>query len=116
MSGRDEDGQGTSTGKGTPSGEFVDWWVYILRCADGSLYTGITNRLEARLQAHAEGRGAKYTRSRLPIELVFKESRPDRSAALRREAEIKTYSRADKKALIAAIASGDTQHSEDRRP
>lgn len=93
----------------------ADWSVYILRCADGSLYTGITNRLLARLHAHAEGRGAKYTRSRLPVELVWEETRPDRSAALRREAEIKTYTRAQKMALIAAVAKADAPHNEDEK-
>lgn len=131
MSGRNAGAGGTADGSSTNSpgpaspasdGSASDdaasdhadpWSVYILRCADGSLYTGITNRLEARLTAHNEGRGAKYTRSRLPIELVFEEARPDRSAALRREAEIKTYSRAEKKALIATAASEGSRHTED---
>lgn len=93
--------------------ESSTWFVYILRCADGSLYTGISNRLDERLRAHAEGRGAKYTRSRLPIELIFRETRPDRSAALRREAEIKTYTRAEKMALIASTTAGGALYRED---
>ena len=71
--------------------------VYILRCGDGSLYTGITNDLAA----HSSGRGAKYTRSRLPVALVWQEAQPDKSAALRRERQIKALSRAEKLRLIA---------------
>ena len=73
--------------------------VYLLRCGDGSLYTGCTNDLPRRLEAHQSGRGAKYTRSRLPVELVYREWQPDRPAALRREAQIKRMSRAQKLAL-----------------
>ena len=75
--------------------------VYILRCGDGSLYTGITNDLSRRLAAHSSGRGAKYTRSRLPVALVWQEAQPDKSAALRREIQIKRLSRRDKLALCA---------------
>ena len=75
-------------------------WVYILRCGDGSLYTGWTNDLEKRVSAHAAGRGAKYTRSRLPVELVYREAVPDRGGAMRREAQIKRFTRAEKLALI----------------
>lgn len=71
-------------------------WVYLLRCADGSLYCGWTNDLERRLRAHNEGRGAKYTRSRRPVALVWLERCGDRSAALRREREIKRMSREEK--------------------
>ena len=79
----------------------MGYLVYILRCGDGTLYTGCTNDLPRRLQAHQSGRGAKYTRSRLPVELVYQEAVPDRSAALRREAAIKRMSRTQKLALIA---------------
>lgn len=72
------------------------WCVYILLCDDGSLYTGSTNDISRRLAAHLSGRGAKYTRSRKPLELAYCEELPDRSAALRREAEIKKLSRPDK--------------------
>ena len=75
--------------------------VYILRCGDGSLYTGITNDLSRRPAAHSSGRGAKYTRSRLPVALVWQEAQPDKSAALRRERQIKALSRAEKLQLIA---------------
>lgn len=74
--------------------------VYIVQCTDGTLYTGWTDNLEKRLAAHNAGRGAKYTRSRRPVRLVHWEELPDRSAALRREAQIKRMSRAQKLALI----------------
>ena len=79
----------------------MGYWVYLLRCGDGSLYTGCTNDLARRLRAHQSGRGAKYTRSRLPVELVYREEAEDRSAALRREAAIKRLTRAEKLALAA---------------
>lgn len=78
----------------------MTYWVYILRCADGTLYTGCTNDLSRRLAAHNAGKGAKYTRSRRPVELVYREEVPDKSAALRREAAIKGLSRSEKLALI----------------
>lgn len=74
--------------------------VYILRCGDGTLYTGCTNDLARRLAAHGAGRGAKYTRARLPVALVYQEPAADRSQALRREAAIKALPRAQKLALI----------------
>lgn len=73
--------------------------VYLLRCRDGSLYTGITNDLARRLESHQRGTGSAYTRSRLPIALVYQEELPDRGAALRREAAIRRLSRAEKLAL-----------------
>ena len=84
----------------------MGYLVYILRCGDGTLYTGCTNDLDRRLRAHQAGRGAKYTRSRLPVELVYREAVPDRSAALRREAAIKRMDRRAKLALIAAGPPG----------
>ncbi|MCF6221349.1 MAG: GIY-YIG nuclease family protein [Robiginitomaculum sp.] len=77
------------------------WVVYIVRCADGTLYTGITNGLDKRLQAHNAGLGAKYTKSRGPIELVYSEMAADRSAASKREYAVKKLSRAQKLDLIA---------------
>jgi putative endonuclease len=77
------------------------WIVYVLRCRDGSLYTGITTDLRRRLAAHRAGRGARYTRARLPVRLVYRETRATRSAALRREASIKRLPRAAKLALVA---------------
>ena len=79
-------------------------WVYILRCADESLYTGWTNDLERRLAAHQAGRGARYTRSRLPVELVYSESWPAKEQAMSREWQIKKLSRSEKLQLIAAEA------------
>lgn len=79
--------------------------VYMLECADGSLYTGWTNDIESRLAAHNRGTGAKYTRGRGPVKLVYIEYLPDRSTALRREAAIKKLSR-DKKHLLIASNPG----------
>ena len=77
------------------------WVVYILFCADRTLYTGITNHLEHRLEMHNSGRGAKYTRGRLPVQILYFEKCPDHGAALRREYAIKRLSRQDKNVLIA---------------
>ncbi len=77
-------------------------WVYLLRCADGSLYTGWTNDLPKRLAAHAAGTASRYTRSRLPVELALALPQADRSAAMREEARIKRLTRPEKLALLAA--------------
>ncbi len=74
--------------------------LYILRCADDTLYTGITNDLDARLAKHRQGQGAKYVRSRLPVECVYTESCPTRSAALKRELKVKALTRQEKLNLI----------------
>jgi putative endonuclease len=76
------------------------WLVYLLRCSDGSLYTGITNDLPKRLKAHAAGRASKYTRSRLPVKLAYSEPHKTKSAALKREAAIKRLRRAEKEHLL----------------
>ncbi len=76
------------------------WLVYILRCSNGSLYTGITNDLPKRLKAHAAGRASMYTRSRLPVRLVYTEPQWSKSAALKREAAIKRLRRAEKDRLV----------------
>ena len=76
------------------------WLVYILRCADGTLYTGVTTDLDRRCRQHNDGTASRYTRCRLPVRLVYQEPQPDRSAALRREAAIKALSRRAKQALI----------------
>ena len=81
------------------------WKLYILRCGDGSLYTGITTDVDKRLEAHRAGKGAKYTRGRGPLELVYREDCGDHSAALRRELEIKALSREEKLALILGAAA-----------
>ena len=74
----------------------MDWYVYMLRCADGSLYTGIAADVERRFEEHKSGRGAKYTRSHLPLAVVYREKFSDKGAALRREAAIKKLLRAQK--------------------
>ena len=76
--------------------------TYILLCKDESLYTGWTNELDARLEAHNNGTGAKYTRGRGPVTLVYAEFFSDNSSAMKREAAIKKLSRAEKKKLIAS--------------
>lgn len=76
--------------------------VYILRCSDGTLYTGIATDVARRTAVHNSGKGAKYTRSRRPVTVVYQEPQPDRSSALKREIEIKKLSRAQKLQLIAA--------------
>lgn len=76
-------------------------YVYLLRCADGSLYCGWTTDLAARMKAHNSGKGAKYTRSRLPVELAYYEEYEDRHDALSREWHIKRMTREEKLALIA---------------
>lgn len=76
-------------------------YVYILECGDGSYYTGWTVNIENRIKMHREGKGAKYTRGRGPIKLVYKEVFENRSDALKRENEIKRMSKTKKKALIA---------------
>ncbi|MAF82827.1 MAG: GIY-YIG nuclease family protein [Gammaproteobacteria bacterium] len=76
------------------------WTVYIVHCADNSLYTGIAKDVEERISLHNAGRGAKYTRSRRPVRLVYSESVATRATALRREIEIKRLKRDDKKKLI----------------
>lgn len=74
--------------------------VYMLECADGSLYTGWTNDIEKRMAAHSAGRGSRYTRSRLPVSLRYVEPCDGRSEAMRREQEIKALSRAEKLRLM----------------
>jgi putative endonuclease len=78
------------------------WFVYIVRCADDSLYTGITTDADERVAEHNHGRGARYTRGRRPVKLVHLERAADRSAAARRESEIKRMRAGDKRRLVAA--------------
>lgn len=87
------------------------WVVYILECADGTLYTGATNDLQARLEQHNRGRGAKYTRSRLPVAVVYVESARERGAALRRERAIKQLTRSAKLRLIAVGGRAPACHN-----
>ena len=75
-------------------------YVYILRCADGSLYTGWTNDLEKRVKTHNAGKGAKYTKTRLPVELVYYEEYEEKGEALSRESSIKKLKKTSKEKLI----------------
>lgn len=77
------------------------WFVYILRCGDWSLYTGVTTDLERRLKEHRSGRGAKYTRAHLPVELVWQEECASESDAKKRESEIKFMEKAEKENMVS---------------
>ena len=79
------------------------WQVYMVRCADGTLYTGIAKNVEHRVVQHNAGQGARYTRGRGPVVLVYREAVKDRPAALRREHAIKQLRLAEKRALIAGF-------------
>ena len=83
--------------------EPTDWFVYILKCADGSLYTGITRDLDARIKTHNDGTGAKYTRGRLPVKLVYSEVAENLSSASQREHAIKQLPRQSKLALFSSF-------------
>jgi putative endonuclease len=83
----------------------VTWFVYVVRCADESLYTGIARDVMARVRCHNEGRGARYTRARLPVELVYSEPVPDRSTAQRREYQIRRLPVADKRQLVKSAGA-----------
>ena len=89
----------------------MSYWVYMLRCRDGSLYTGSTTDVERRCALHNAGKGAKYTRSHGPVEVVYREACADRSAALRREAAIKRLTRSEK----PAPCRGDRPAPDSRR-
>ena len=78
------------------------WYLYILRCGDGSLYTGITTDVEKRFAAHCSGKGAKYTRGRGPLAVVYRETCGSHSEALKREYAVKKMPREEKEALISA--------------
>lgn len=77
------------------------FFVYMVRCADGTLYTGLARDPDARVRVHNSGKGAKYTRARLPVSLVYVEPCESLSAALKRERQLKPWSRAKKAALVA---------------
>lgn len=81
------------------------WWVYMLRCVDGSLYTGATIDVNARIAAHLRGKGARYTRTNAPTALAFCAWMPSKSAALSAEAHIKRWPTAEKRALANAFAA-----------
>ena len=82
----------------------MGWVVYVLKCKTGELYTGSTNDIERRVREHNQGKGGKFTRSRLPVTLVYKEELNDRSHALRRENEIKAMDRRGKLLLVRQTA------------
>lgn len=82
-----------------------DAWVYVLRCRDGSLYTGWTNDLERRVAKHSAGKASRYTASRLPVELAFATLMPDRGSAMREELRIKRLARAQKLELVERHAT-----------
>jgi putative endonuclease len=86
----------------------LGWVVYVLRCRTGQLYTGCTTDLERRVGEHNSGKGSKFTRSRLPVSVVYKEELASRSAALRRENAIKAMTRERKLLLIGQTASATT--------
>ena len=88
-----------------------EYWVYILNCSDGSLYTGSTSDLARRLKQHLSGRASKYTRARLPVSLAYAESAGSRSRALKRESEIKKLSRSAKLLLCAGGEAGAKRSS-----
>jgi len=75
------------------------WFVYVLLCSDGSFYTGISNDPRKRFSEHKKGRGGAYTRSHKPVKIIYTEKQLDKSTALRREAEIKSWNRSRKEAL-----------------
>ena len=77
-----------------------DWHLYIIKCRDGTLYTGITNNLEQRLRDHNRGKGCRYTKFRWPVKLLYSEQLPDRSFALKREAQIQGWCRRKKIMVI----------------
>lgn len=85
--------------------ETKQWFVYILECADGSLYTGVSNDLAKRINAHNCGKGAKYTRSRRPVKLVYSETAPDKGEALKREIKMKQMKRMEKLEFIDTARS-----------
>jgi len=83
------------------------WFVYVVRCADGTLYTGITKDVNRRCERHNAGSASRYTRGRLPVSVVYRETQASRSLALKREAAIKTASRQKKESLIRLAGGAD---------
>ena len=81
------------------------WSLYILKCCDGSFYTGVTNDVDRRFRAHQEGRASRYTRTRRPVEIVYREACGSRSQALSRECAVKSMGRKGKEGLVAGFAS-----------
>ena len=92
------------------------WYLYILRCKDNTLYTGIATDVEKRLEAHRSGKGAKYTRGRGPLELVYRECCGNHSQALKRELQVKALSKEEKQRLIAASVAGENVLKDGKQP
>ena len=86
----------------------MKWQVYIIKCSDDTYYTGITNNLKARIEAHNSGKGSKYTKNRRPVHLVYKEEVPTKSESLKREIKIKKLSRKNKQLLINSVNLSST--------
>ena len=86
------------------------YYVYILECEDGSLYTGCTTNVERRFAQHQAGKGGHYTRAKKPVRILYTEEQVDRGSALRREAEIKRYTRTKKLSLIQSDPQDDPRH------
>ena len=95
---------GSRSPAGAAEGATPGWSVYLLRCADGTLYAGSTNDVDARVRAHNDGRGARYTSGRRPVSVVYAEACGTMSDALRRERALKRLTRAQKEALIATTS------------
>lgn len=90
-----------------------EWFVYILKCADDTLYTGITNHLSRRLRQHLDGKASKYTRSRRPVQMVYSLGVESKKEALKMEARIKHMTRKEKLRIINSFAVGAHQSEED---
>ena len=82
------------------------WYLYILKCIDGKFYTGITTDIDKRVERHNQKKASKYTRMRTPVELVYQETHPDKSSALKREIQVKSFSRIQKIDLIKKEGRG----------
>jgi len=89
--------------KTKPDVNLMKYFVYLLRCADSSLYCGYTTNLEKRIKTHSEGKASKYTRAKLPLKLSYVEEHPSLSSALKREYEIKQLSKAQKEELVSKV-------------
>ncbi|MBF0292371.1 MAG: GIY-YIG nuclease family protein [Nitrospinae bacterium] len=105
-----------SAGFPSATARSAEWRCYILRCSDGTLYTGVTNDLERRIAAHNAGTAAKYTRSRGPVALAFVEVCDGKSAALKREMAIKSMPRTEKLALVETFRKNNRRNVRNRSP
>lgn len=92
----------SAKGKSSPSGRKEKWYLYILECQDGKFYTGITKDMERRLKVHNEGKGASFTRARLPVKMIYYETLKSRTQALVREFAVKSLPRKKKEELVAS--------------